>query len=1212
MNRTPSSLPMPSSILVEALEPRIAPAGLLNESKFTSVTLGTPILLDASGGPTDFQGLTTGSGPYSGSYLLYLTTGKALIFTTDLNGDGVFEPNEITGIALGTDSLGRPANLTLFTNVNGDIVTNLLPGHGVANLSDSDNNPTNGRDGRVLLPTDVGSITLRTLTAADIDTTVPRQHGGEPSGADEFLHLRQYLRRRKFRQCHRPDLRPAHRHVRDARTAGQVRRRHGRQPVPGGHAPGGCHRDGQRGQQPDVSFHAEFRRQHRGLDPAVHRTGGQHGGDIYNVTAASTTMLYSIGEIITGDGGAGARGGNIYNVTLHGDTGSYELITGDGGAGLVGGAGGDIVNFNDLGTTTGQALLHTGAGGVGELGAGGPGGTATFATTSIAASVEVFLGNGGDGFTNGGAGSALPAAVFSAPEPLLPIGGHFVGTWHDIGDIGNTHPIFNPDGTLAGYEPEAINFNDPSYFSDPVQAATLGDHFGDGVFTTNTPGQIVVVFGDGAGGLNDNQGNFNLGGSETVYLRVPGVVNPVITVGDFNGDGRPDIAVASSDPNNFGGVYVFLNQIGTSLDPINSHNFSRNPLGDHPFSDALQSAIPSLTNLELINGALGVGEIFNVYNGPGAVVALTTGDYNGDGIADIGIVQEPHFIDPANGNPTGSLIGILFGEPARDANGNTSTHTFTNTITGLSQTRNAGTGYFHANLAPIGAAPTLQFVLTVDQAPTPVLKSSSLLASNVIGSGTTPNSLAAGEVMFYAVQGQNFATELSISNIDPNTHLPIYAYEETNAILIGMVDTNRRLPEGSATNITLVQATVQDFTLADLDNSGTMDFIFLSKTPTQFLVTYAGDGAGNFTLMSSPMAGGQNAGVFLAPGTDAPATILTIAAVDTNGDGQFDEFGFVQILINPTRTAVNEIALGGTGNVADDFYQGPNVPYPGAPVFTNLLDFGILVGDQAVYGLDAFYPTVAFTTATAINQFPLTAYGVITPDLSDRNYADLLLVGDAYGLNAYYYTENGFFLVGGNGGNSTTGAGGKGGAVGAPTLSADASGNISAAIQITFPASPNYEGHAVLFGGNGGSGFGGGGNGGSIEGVVVRYAAGTSILDAPVGIFAATAQAGDTLGFDLAGRDTAMPAGDNFFRYANGHYLDHLQIPPDRAVFGSFVTLTSFPPRECAGYWRRRRGRAGTRPARRWARCTRRSPTRRRWSGWGRRRCAPSWHRYAQ
>ncbi len=269
--------------------------------------------------------------------------------------------------------------------------------------------------------------------------------------------------------------------------------------------------------------------------------------------------------------------------------------------------------FNDLGTATGQVLLHTGAGGVGSLGAGGAGGAATFATTSVAASVEVFLGNGGDGFTSGGDGSGLASVVLSSPEPTLPIGGHFAGTWHDLGDIGNTHPIFatNPNGTLVldpngkpvllGYEPEAISFNDPSYFSDPVLAASLGDHYGDGVFTTNTPGQIVVVFGDGAGGLNDNLGNFNLSGAETVYLRVPGVVNPVITVGDFNGDGRPDIAVASADPNNFAGVYVFLNQIGTTLDPINSHNFSRNPLGDHPFSDALQSAIPSLTNLTLIN-----------------------------------------------------------------------------------------------------------------------------------------------------------------------------------------------------------------------------------------------------------------------------------------------------------------------------------------------------------------------------------------------------------------------------------------------------------------------------------------------------------------------------------------------------------------------------------------------------------------------------------
>jgi putative endopeptidase len=47
-----------------------------------------------------------------------------------------------------------------------------------------------------------------------------------------------------------------------------------------------------------------------------------------------------------------------------------------------------------------------------------------------------------------------------------------------------------------------------------------------------------------------------------------------------------------------------------------------------------------------------------------------------------------------------------------------------------------------------------------------------------------------------------------------------------------------------------------------------------------------------------------------------------------------------------------------------------------------------------------------------------------------------------------------------------------------------------------------------------------------------------------------------TLGFDLAGRDTSVQPGDNFFRYANGSYLDHLVIPPDRTSYGSFSSLT--------------------------------------------------------
>ncbi len=46
-----------------------------------------------------------------------------------------------------------------------------------------------------------------------------------------------------------------------------------------------------------------------------------------------------------------------------------------------------------------------------------------------------------------------------------------------------------------------------------------------------------------------------------------------------------------------------------------------------------------------------------------------------------------------------------------------------------------------------------------------------------------------------------------------------------------------------------------------------------------------------------------------------------------------------------------------------------------------------------------------------------------------------------------------------------------------------------------------------------------------------------------------------TWGFDLAGRDTTVSPGDDFFRYANGTALDKFQIPSDRTSYGSFALL---------------------------------------------------------
>ena len=45
-------------------------------------------------------------------------------------------------------------------------------------------------------------------------------------------------------------------------------------------------------------------------------------------------------------------------------------------------------------------------------------------------------------------------------------------------------------------------------------------------------------------------------------------------------------------------------------------------------------------------------------------------------------------------------------------------------------------------------------------------------------------------------------------------------------------------------------------------------------------------------------------------------------------------------------------------------------------------------------------------------------------------------------------------------------------------------------------------------------------------------------------------------GFDLAGRDTSVAPGADFFDYANGTYVKALVIPPDRSRYGSFDALS--------------------------------------------------------
>src|SRR6059058_5605267 len=47
-----------------------------------------------------------------------------------------------------------------------------------------------------------------------------------------------------------------------------------------------------------------------------------------------------------------------------------------------------------------------------------------------------------------------------------------------------------------------------------------------------------------------------------------------------------------------------------------------------------------------------------------------------------------------------------------------------------------------------------------------------------------------------------------------------------------------------------------------------------------------------------------------------------------------------------------------------------------------------------------------------------------------------------------------------------------------------------------------------------------------------------------------------TWGFDLAGADTKTKPGDDFFRYANGTWIDKTQIPADKPAYSLRLAMT--------------------------------------------------------
>ena len=245
--------------------------------------------------------------------------------------------------------------------------------------------------------------------------------------------------------------------------------------------------------------------------------------------------------------------------------------------------------------------------------------------------VSILLGNGSGGFTQ----PSDPFAVGS--NPLAVVVGDFNGDGHqDIavaneGDntvtvlLGNGHGVFQ----AAAGSPFAAG-------TGPISLA-LGDFNGDGFqdlaaanFLAN---QVTVLLGNGSGGFAPATGSpFTVG------------TNPIdVVVGDFNGDGKQDLATANYNGNN---VTVLMGNGSGGFTPATGSPFAAGTgayyiaIGDFTRDGIQDLAVANYYDNDVtVLVGNGNGTFTADASGPFGLgtnpVSLATGDFNGDGFQDL-------------------------------------------------------------------------------------------------------------------------------------------------------------------------------------------------------------------------------------------------------------------------------------------------------------------------------------------------------------------------------------------------------------------------------------------------------------------------------------------------------------------------------------------------------------------------------------------------
>ena len=1052
---------------IEILESRIAPATAIATAPFIPAIVGGPTLLHAG------EGLGTAT-QNAGTYLLFVEKGDALVFTTDFNNNGVVDFNEITGIAAG-DGL----RLISFVNIYGDIVTNLDPN---LTLSDSDNNTANDDpflkgDGRVVNNTTIEKIELRSLTIDDLndqnsDGIVDQEDVTLRLALSSYSIFGSIYAGKGFGV------------VGDA-TSGLIIDDSGRSLQQGDFVGEGqdffynfkssigAIKTGTATNGEYFSFGVSRKADTQGLLTRFVPPNMQSGGDIVGVRAVLPTTLFDIDALIAGDGGVNGRGGNIQDVVLNVDTaGGYEIRAGNGGRGPSGGAGGSVLNFQDLGSDTGQIIIRSGDGGVASTGAGGNGGEIGLGTMNVSGGLAIILGSGGDGFIGGGNGASLTKATVVTPEGAVPFGTNMIGSTHD-----------------ADHDPATGKLTQTGVIGRRFGVDFDHDGFGDAVYTSQDPDQLVVLFGAGGGFFKETVDEIP-GALPGQFSRIElfGTnVGDALTVADFNGDGFKDIATASNVVGNFGGIRVFLaktedadqNGVLTEAEDIDRDGVV-DFLGFHSPRD---SALPSLAAGDPAGG-VPIAAAYSYARSAVPITDLEAGDFDGDGFTDLAVSATY----TGKGDAPGTFSVVVFLTPNIEPR--------PNVPPGPNNAR--PTGQFFADVGtkatavpPAPANPLVPFSPIVG-----LPNDFAVLEATALSEAATYD-VVVGQVVDPSLFAPFIAT---FDNSAPSAMGPLYGVSP-----MPVVDTNR------GNDVSPTAATIKDFTIHDSDNDTIADFTGITRQPAGFMVAMRGTGVSAAPFVPAFLGDGDNqAGFFFgSPGFDEGTDQLLIRNTD-DGNGDFSEV----VVMDPiSGRSTNGHLILYAFEITNDEANGNGQTGATLSLASALTVGGFILHVTTVTAMDIFIPDLSApegvgyvgalpTLDPAYNYIESTLAGGLGPPLSQ------LLIADRF-----------VSVIAGDGGDALVGSGGTGGRIGdlleEVTRIDPITGlpivDLVGTVSITLPENLAFAGVATFSGGDGGNGFTFGGRGGSVSGTTVRYASAAADRHSEVSVF------GGHGGFGVAG-----------------------------------------------------------------------------------------------